>query len=237
MRLLDWLPRRSNRAAAPHYEREYNDHVANLRRTHPLDEAMSLAVGGLFDLIGERQLSALRDCGLGDGMAVVDLGCGSGRTARQIAKHFPAVSYVGIDVVQDLLDYAATLCPSHYRFIKSAALTLPMPDAWADFVISFSVFTHLYPEESYAYLQDCRRVLKPGGKVALTILEFSIPGNWHIFEHTVAGRKSRTLEHTNTFIERGVIDIWSEHLGFVVEAVINDGGQTLCVLRKPAAAD
>jgi len=117
-----------------------------------------------------------------------------------------------VAVVQALLDYAAL----------------------ADMVIAFSVFTHLHHEETYAYLQDSWRALKPGGKMAFSILEFSVSENWSVLEHTVAGRQSRTLEHMNTFIERSVIKIWSAHLGFSVDRFI-DGGQTFCVLRKPIA--
>jgi len=220
------------RVEPPHYERDYNRHVANLQRAHPHDEAMALSVGGQFELMGKVQVAALRDRGLVDGMAVVDFGCGSGRTAVQLAEHFPNIAYVGVDVVQDLLDYAAKNCPRHFRFIKSAALELPIEGTSADMIIAFSVFTHLHHEETYAYLQDFGRVLKAGGKVVFSFLEFSIPYSWHIFEHTVAARKSGTLEHANAFIERSVIEVWAQHLGFAIDGFFNDGGQTVCMMRK-----
>ena len=42
---------------------------------------------------------------------------------------------------------------------------IPAPDGEADMVCFFSVLTHLLHEESYVYLQDARRVLKPTGKL------------------------------------------------------------------------
>lgn len=128
-----------------HFERDYISHVAKLLKQHSREEAMSLAVGGSvgesgFEEIGRAQVEGLIGAGLIDGMSLVDLGCGSGRTAVQIARRLPGVQYLGLDVVPALLAHARSICPANYRFVRSAALGFPVPDESVDMVFAFSVF-------------------------------------------------------------------------------------------------
>jgi len=220
------------RTDVPHFERDYARLVAVLQTRHPHDEAMARAVGGKFEEVGRDQVTFLEENGLRDGMSVADLGCGSGRTAVQIAKRLPNCAYVGIDVVQDLLDHARSICPPGYRFIRSTAVSFPLPDASADMIIAFSVFTHLLHEECYAYMQDAARVLRPGGKFVFSFFEFARADQWTIFAETVDSRKADTFGHMNTFVERNAIEVWSRHVGMTVEGYFDKTQQSLCVLRK-----
>ncbi len=220
------------RTDVPHFERDYSRLVAVLRGRYPHEEAMARAVGGQFEEVGRDQVNFLEQQGLRDGMAIVDLGCGSGRTAVQIARRLPNCTYVGIDVVQDLLDHAKSICPASYRFIRSAAVAFPLPDAYADMIIGFSVFTHLLHEECYAYLQDAVRVLRPGGKFVFSFFEFARADQWSVFADTVESRKTDAFGHMNTFIERAAIETWCRHLGLTVEGFFDKTQQSLCVLRK-----
>ncbi len=220
------------RTDVPHFERDYSRLVAVLRGRYPHEEAMARAVGGQFEEVGRDQVNFLEQQGLRDGMAIVDLGCGSGRTAVQIARRLPNCTYVGIDVVQDLLDHAKSICPASYRFIRSASVAFPLPDASADMIIGFSVFTHLLHEECYAYLQDAVRVLRPGGKFVFSFFEFARADQWSVFADTVESRKTDAFGHMNTFIERAAIETWCRHLGLTVEGFFDKTQQSLCVLRK-----
>jgi ubiquinone/menaquinone biosynthesis C-methylase UbiE len=221
------------RTDVPHFERDYSRMVASLRGQYPHAEAMRRAVGGLFEETGQEQVRFLEEvAGLRDGMSIVDLGCGSGRTAVQIAKRLPNCSYAGIDVVQDLLDHARSICPPNYRFIRSTEVSFPLPDVSADFIIAFSVFTHLLHEECYAYLQDALRVLRPGGKFVFSFFEFGCAEHWPLFAETVQSRKADAFGHMNTFIERSAIEVWSRHLPMAVERFVDGTVQALCVLRK-----
>jgi ubiquinone/menaquinone biosynthesis C-methylase UbiE len=116
-----------------HFVEDYERLVADLIAKHPIEEAMSLAVGGHYDHIGQIEGHLLRWAGLANGMSVIDLGCGSGRTAHALGKAF-AIDYLGVDIVQALLDYAATKSPASYRFVLNRSLTLPADDKSADFV-------------------------------------------------------------------------------------------------------
>lgn len=105
-------------------------------------------------------------------MTVLDMGCGSGRLPAALGTGGIKVEYVGVDIVQSLLDYAATRSPGHYRFVLHRELSTPLPDASVDIACVFSVFTHLLHQESFIYLQELRRVTRPGGLVLFSFLEF-----------------------------------------------------------------
>ena len=124
-----------------HFVEDYERLVATLMASHPLDEAMSAAVGGMYDEIGGAAADILVGLGLRGDMSFVDLGCGSGRVAKQLGLRFPTLSYTGIDIVQALLDYAQKQCPAHFRFIKHQEVSIPLESECADFVVAFSVFT------------------------------------------------------------------------------------------------
>lgn len=223
-----------------HFVEDYEKYVARLIRDYPIDEAMAHAVGGHYAHFGRIEAGLLRALGLTDGMRVVDLGCGSGRLSSELHAT-TRISYVGIDIVQALLDYAKGKAPG-YEFIRHRDLSIPQPDASADMISAFSLFTHLLHAETYLYLQEAARVLKPGGRVVFSFLEFAEPYHWQTFEVTRDQVKSRTADHLNMFIERPVIALWSSRLGMEVERFVDSGerlggddplGQSVAVLRKP----
>jgi ubiquinone/menaquinone biosynthesis C-methylase UbiE len=224
-----------------HFIEDYEKHVDNLVAAHPIDEAMALAVGGDYDGVGKIETAILKAAGLKSGMSVFDLGCGSGRLAAMLGQEDGRIEYLGTDVVQALLDYAATKTPEHYRFIRHLSLSVPAEDASIDIACAFSVFTHLLHHETYIYLEDMKRALKPGGKVVFSFLEFASPGHWNVFDATIAYARGSDTPHLNQFIERNVINLWAKNLGFEVERYIEGGervgggaplGQCTVILRK-----
>jgi SAM-dependent methyltransferase len=60
-----------------------------------------------FDAVGKLEYYLLRSLGLRSGHLVIDVGCGSGRLARQLASD-TSIRYVGTDVVPRLLEAART---------------------------------------------------------------------------------------------------------------------------------
>ena len=224
-----------------HFVEDYERLIAHLVATHPIDEAMALAVGGgPYDIFGQMESDILRAAGMSDGMHVVDLGCGSGRLAA--ALHASAnVSYTGIDIVQALLDYAQSRAP-RYAFKLHRGLSIPLPDDSADLVSAFSLFTHLLQAETYLYLEESVRILRPGGKVVFSFLEFAEPKHWAIFEATRNAARDSTGDHLNMFMERSAISLWAGKLGLVAETFHDSNakwgghelGQSIAVLRKPA---
>lgn len=223
---------KANEVPIRHYVRDYELLVRHLVETVPLDEAMSRAVGGGYDEFGGLEVGILEAVGLQDGQSVIDIGCGSGRLAKHLGLRFPNVRYLGTDVVQTLLDYAARQSPPHFRFALRREINIPAEDGSADFVTAFSVFTHLFHEESYNYLQDAKRVLHPDGAIIFSFLEF--PKHWRVFEQMLDPHWQAHRPHVNMFIERSVIAIWADRLGLLIDGydVGPPIGQSVVVLRK-----
>jgi 2-polyprenyl-3-methyl-5-hydroxy-6-metoxy-1,4-benzoquinol methylase len=98
----------------------YIDHVRRLeQRIECKDEAMRLAVGGEFDAVGKLEYYLLRSLGLSSGHLVIDVGCGSGRLARQLASD-TSIRYVGTDVVPRLLEAARTEMIGNSVWLKAS---------------------------------------------------------------------------------------------------------------------
>src|ERR1700704_3527549 len=139
----------------------YPEFVEEILNSHPRDEAMQMAVGGEFEALGLLERALLIQLGLRANDYLIDVGCGSGRLAKPLSDYL-AGPYLGIDVVPELVDYARTLVGrTDWRFEVAEGFRIPEQDCRADVVCFFSVFTHLLHEQSYLYLQEAKRVLKP----------------------------------------------------------------------------
>jgi ubiquinone/menaquinone biosynthesis C-methylase UbiE len=196
---------------------------------------MRSAVGGEFEAIGTLELETLKYFGLKEDAYVIDVGCGSARLALPLSKYLKG-RYLGIDIVPDLLDYARrTVGRGDWRFEVAAGLSIPERDETADVVCFFSVLTHLLHEQSYVYLQEAKRVLKPGGKIVFSFLDFTVPSHWPVFESNIndLGVNSHAL---NMFISKDTLRIWADHLGLTVKA-IKDGNELYVPLTKPVVWD
>jgi SAM-dependent methyltransferase len=203
----------------------------SFRRARDVDRAMKMAVGGEFEGIGTLELETLKYFGLKEDDYVVDVGCGSGRLAQPLS-HYLKGRYLGIDIVPDLLNYARrTVARDDWRFEVAEGFCIPEEDGAADFVCFFSVLTHLLHEQSYIYLREAKRVLKPGSKIVFSFLDFTAACHWQVFESNIndLGVNSHAL---NMFISKDSIPVWAEHLGLRVEAV-KDADDLFVPLSKP----
>lgn len=195
----------------------YCTHVARLEQRLSPAAARSQAVGGEFAAIGQLEFQLLRSLGLPENALVVDVGCGSGRLASQLAS-MEQVRYVGCDVVPNLLAHAQEICKRpDWQFLLTDGAVIPCANAQADFVCFFSVFTHLSHEGTFRYLREAQRVLRPHGLLVMSFLEFSVGSHWEQFIASVDG--TRADDHWNQFISRDAIETWARHTGFEVSAI------------------
>lgn len=181
---------------------------------------MSAAVGGDFTAVGKLEYYLLIEYGLRKDYTVIDVGCGSGRLAYQLQK-FLAGKLIGIDVVEELYRYAESICGRQdWSFYEAPGLIIPEKDDFADMVCFFSVFTHLMQEESYKYLEEAKRVVKPNGKIIVSFLEFLIPSHWCQFEQALAdNRQDKVLTQ---FLSRDALEAWADNLSLEIIA-FHDG--------------
>lgn len=223
-----------------HFVTDYAKLVKDLLSKHPLDEAMSRAVGGQWATFGKLEAQILQHFGLAADMVVVDFGCGSGRLAHALPALFP-IRYLGLDIVEELLAYARSKCPPSYVFKLHQDLSLPVKSNVANLVVAFSVFTHLQQAECFIYLREMARAIRDDGKIIFSFLEFEEPAHWPVFESTVLGKLTSTSPHLNAFIERSTINLWASKLDLEVEAFVGGSesvgtipplGQSLAVIRK-----
>jgi SAM-dependent methyltransferase len=236
------------------FQNSYADYVKSLSRMRNTDAAMKKAIGGEFDAIGLLERSLLIQHGLEPGHYLIDVGCGSGRLASPLSEYLEG-KYLGTDVVPDLVEYARRLANrSDWRFEVVGKLNIPEKNEKADMVCFFSVFTHLLHEQSYVYLQEAKRVLRPGGKIVFSFLEFSVYCQWTVFEGNI---KDIDGNHPlNMFMSRDAIQAWASHLELEIEGIfpgdiphiklaspvrmengtlmeeMGNLGQSVCVLRK-----
>jgi ubiquinone/menaquinone biosynthesis C-methylase UbiE len=112
--------------------------------------------------VGPRRRFALANVASGD--RVLDLGCGPGDLAADLARAGARV--IAVDVAQAALDRARTRHPE--LDLRLIALDGPLPFADGDFdaVWSSEVIEHV--ADTARWLSEVRRVLAPGGRVLLT---------------------------------------------------------------------
>lgn len=143
---------------------------------------------GDFRRTGEEFLRHFIDLGgLRPDEAVLDVGCGAGRMAVPLTRYLqPPGRYLGFDLMADAVAWcrrAITPQFPHFEFLATdvfnatynpggsiapESFRFPCESGTFDFAILTSVFTHMLPAAVVHYLDELRRVLRPGGRVLLT---------------------------------------------------------------------
>jgi len=130
-----------------------------------------------IDLLPESVVESLAGTGnpfamgpLEEGERVVDIGCGAGFDSFIAAEMVgPTGSVVGIDMTPEMLRRAraaaATMDLPQLRFEEAFAETLPVPDEWADVIISNGVI-NLCPDKDEVFAEMYRK-LKPRGRLQI----------------------------------------------------------------------
>ena len=119
---------------------------------------------------------------------ILDFGTGWGRFLRFFWKDVSEKGLNGVDVDPVMIDLCRTLgVPGNLQTIQPLGF-LPYEDSSIDVILAYSVFTHLPENVHLNWMQEFKRVVRPGGIVAMTIeprrfLEF------------VAGLKNKTPEN------------------------------------------
>jgi SAM-dependent methyltransferase len=163
------------------YERLYEAHGR-----HFSDE--DVVGAGNFDLIGRLELGVLLAEGLRPTDTVVDFGCGTGRLAVHLIPVLRGGHYVGVDVARSMLDKAESRIargvpapPCRISWVHQTETTFPLPDRSVDLVCAFSVFTHIEHEDTYRYLRDALRVVRPGGRFVFSCLPMDLAAAREVF--------------------------------------------------------
>lgn len=102
-------------------------------------------------------------------LRLVDIGCGTARFLDFVRQAWPRLPVVGLDMSEAYLRHARRHLPNRSRlsFVVGKAEAMPLPDNSQDAVTGIFLFHELPPKVRRGVLQECARVLKPGGRLVL----------------------------------------------------------------------
>ncbi len=130
---------------------------------------------------------------------VLDIGSGTGIIAHTVAPHTKEV--IGIDISKDMLSHAFKHRTKNEIFLKMDARKLKFPDCYFSKVTARMVFHHIL-KDTQAAADECRRVLRKGGKM---ILSEGVPPSEHVKPFYV--NMFRHKEERLTFMEHDLVNI------------------------------
>jgi len=113
------------------------------------------------------------------GKDVIEIGSGGGRFTVPLTAVCRSV--VAVDSSPRMLEIARRRCGSSARFLLGDGRTLPVPDGTAGGVFSYDVFVHLSAWDTFNYLSEIHRVLRPGGVAVIHHANSLSPLGWRKF--------------------------------------------------------
>lgn len=142
---------------------------------------------------------------LKEGDKVLDLGCGNGRWFKLFQTY--NIDYIGVDSSVKLIDIAQKNNPEA-KFKVEESLNLSFPDRWFDKVYSIAVFHHIPSKEfRLKFLEEIKRVLKPGGTLILTVWKLK-EQNYLLIKYTIL-----KLLGKSKLDFRDILEPWGKKLG------------------------
>jgi dolichyl-phosphate beta-glucosyltransferase len=121
---------------------------------------------------------------------ILDLGCGTGGNLAMLAS-------LGDVHGVDASEFAVDLChkAGHHQVVQGHSHQLPFPPESFDLVTAFDVLEHI--EDPIGALEHLSRVLRPGGKILLTVPAFPCLYGPHDIGHMIAD--SGLVQETSHF--------------------------------------
>jgi 2-polyprenyl-3-methyl-5-hydroxy-6-metoxy-1,4-benzoquinol methylase len=168
------------------------------------------------------------------GIAVLDMGCGSGRAACSMAKAFPASTFTGYDLCEDAINAATSLAREqgvkNVTFLAKDIAVLDEAESY-DLVTAFDIVHD--QKDPVTVLNNIYSVLKAGG----TFLMQDIAGSSYLeknLDHPIGpfGYTISTMHCMTVSLAQGGAGLgtmWGEELA---EKMLGDAGFTALVKHK-----
>jgi len=107
-------------------------------------------------------------CAVQERDRVLDFGVGWGRIARFFLRDVPLDNIYGIDVTSEFIDICKKSFESNNFTTCQPLPPTAFPNDYFNFVVAYSVFSHLSEDSCMQWMKEFSRVLAPGGMVAVT---------------------------------------------------------------------
>ena len=133
--------------------------------SHPPD-------GSVQDFAAAAERMSVRVCdaaGVRDGQRILDVGCGLGGTVASLNDRLSGVHLTGLNIDARQLERARREViarpGNRIDFTEGDACEMPFPDASFDVILAVECIFHFESRERF--FREARRVLKPGGRLAM----------------------------------------------------------------------
>jgi ubiquinone/menaquinone biosynthesis C-methylase UbiE len=117
----------------------------------------------LFKSLFEKHVRRLKNC-----RAILDFGCGWGRTIRFFLRDVDPTKLWGTDCNKEIID----ICNETNKWCKFCVNNIVpptcFPDKMFDLIYCYSVFSHLSEDAHRRWLVELHRILQPGGLLIAT---------------------------------------------------------------------
>jgi SAM-dependent methyltransferase len=139
------------------------EHGAEMARLLGQERYFTKGMGGL--LAERSDLSGLH--------YVLDIGCGPGGWVQELAFCYPDTEVVGIDISVSMINFACAQAKSqhlgnaHFK-VMDATKPLAFADGSFDLINARSIMGFMRPAAWPVLMQECLRLLRPGGVLRLT---------------------------------------------------------------------
>jgi len=144
-----------------------------------------------YDGVARALLDFIGDTG---NVAALEIGCGTGHWLQFLAAH--VASAVGVDRSWGMLQRARTAAPAAL-LVHATAERLPLSDAQFDRAFCVNALHHF--TDPAGFMQECRRVLRPGGAVLTIGLDpHSGEDQWWIYDYFPGTRAADRERYRST---------------------------------------
>lgn len=142
-------------------------------------------------------------------VSVIELGCGTGRDAKEILKY--THNYVGIDISEGMIQVAKEKAPNgDFRVCDIASFKFPND---IDIVFAFASLFHLNDSELDAVLKDIYKTLNSGGVFYISIAQLA-DSVYEIVKDTEFGKRYYFYHKPQRILElarnHGFEEIWHD---------------------------